>query len=394
MKQVLIKGRRFVAILIGIVFLGSGLLKIEDPVGTMLIVTEYLKLFHWNWLIPCAKGIGIVLGASEALIGVGLITGVFRKMFAWLTLAFLTFFTLVTLALWILNPAMDCGCFGQAIHLTHAQSFWKNVVMLVMAALAFIPVSQLGEYKARRIIAAGVGFFSVVFAVAYSQTHLPIADFTEFDLGAELFASLEDDIEADNHYVSGYVYEKDGQQGTFTLDRLPDSSWTFVRVDTLFHESVGMREKHPILSFRDAGGEYQDRLAAEGQAVVFSVYDAAKVDWTSLAEQYHSVEQAGGRPLLLVASTPEALAERGIPAGLEAYFADYKTLITLNRDNGGASYFDDGELVAKWTARAFPEDPSGALASDPVELSTHLILKRRIQAQGFCLYLAAALILL
>jgi len=394
MKQVLIKWRRFVAILIGIVFLGSGLLKIEDPVGTMLIVREYLKLFHLAWLLPCAKGIGIVLATSEALIGVGLITGVFRKLFAWLTLGFLAFFTLVTLVLWILNPSMDCGCFGEAFHLTHAQSFWKNVVLLVLGALAFIPVSQLGEYKARRIIAAGVGLFSVLFAVAYSQTHLPIADFTEFDLGAELFASLDDDIEADNHYMSGYVYEKDGQQGTFTLDRLPDSSWTFVRVDTLFHASVGMQDAHPILSFRDAAGEYQDRLAADGKAVVFSVYDAAKMDWTRLAQQYPAVQRAGARPLLLVAATPETLADLPVPAGVEVYYADYKTLITLNRDNGGASYFDDGELVAKWTARAFPEDLSGALASDPVELSTHLILKRRIQAQGFCLYLAAALILL
>ena len=137
MKQVLIKWRRFVAILIGIVFLGSGLLKIEDPVGTMLIVREYLKLFHLAWLLPCAKGIGIVLATSEALIGVGLITGVFRKLFAWLTLAFLAFFTLVTLVLWILNPSMDCGCFGEAIHLTHAQSFWKNVVLLVLGALAW-----------------------------------------------------------------------------------------------------------------------------------------------------------------------------------------------------------------------------------------------------------------
>lgn len=392
MKQALIKWRRFLAILIGIVFLGSGLLKIEDPVGTMLIVREYLKLFHLSWLLPCAKGIGIVLATSEALIGVGLITGVFRKLFAWLSLAFLAFFTLVTLVLWILNPSMDCGCFGEAFHLTHAQSFWKNVILLVLGALAFLPVSQMGDYKPRRLIAAGIGLFSVLFAVAYSQTHLPIADFTEFDLGAELFASLDDDIEADNHYMSGYVYEKDGQQGTFTLDRLPDSSWTFVRVDTLFQTSVGMREAHPILSFRDAEGEYQDRLAAEGKAVVFSVYDAAKMDWERLAQQYPAVERAGARPLLLVAAAPDQLA--GLPVPAEVYFADYKTLITLNRDNGGASYFDDGELVAKWTARAFPEDPSGALASDPVELSTHLILKRRIQAQGFCLYLAAALILL
>ena len=388
------KWRRLAAILVGLVLLAGGLLKIEDPVGTMLIVSAYLKFFHLPWLMGIAKGIGILLGTAEALLGVGLITGVMRKFCAIATTALLGFFTLITLVLWIANPEMDCGCFGEAVHLTHAQSFWKNVVLLALAAIAFLPFNKLGDFEARRMVAACVGVVSILFAAAYSLSHLPIADFTEFDLGAELFASLDDDLEADNHYMHGFVYEKDGQQGTFALNQLPDSSWTFVRVDTLFRESVGMQEKHPILSFYDREGEYQDRLAAEDKAVVFSVYDAEKVQWERLEGQYRAVEQAGGRPLLLMASTPQAAAQLPLPAGLTPYFADYKTLITLNRSNGGASYFDDGELIAKWTARAFPEDPSADLAADPVELSTRNILGRRIKAQGFCLYLVAALILL
>ena len=79
---------------------------------------------------------------------------------------------------------------------------------------------------------------------------------------------------------------------------------------------------------------------------------------------------------------------------LPVYFADYKTLITMNRDNGGATYFDRGELVAKWGVRDFPKDLVEDLAADPVDLSTHVSVKKRIQAQGFCLILGAVLILL
>ena len=394
MKNAYLKLRRLAAILLGVVFLVSGLLKIEDPVGTMLIVTEYLKFFHMAFLVPAAKVLGILLGSAEALLGVALITGVLRVVCAWAAGALVLFFTFITLLLYLMNPEMDCGCFGEAVHLTHAQSFWKNVVLLALALLAFLPPRHLGKPRGHRRVAAVLGALSVVFAIIYSNTHLPIADYTAFDLGAELMASLDDDIEADNHYMPAFIYEKDGQQGTFSLNQLPDSSWTFVRADTLFRPSVGMRKDHPILSFRSAEGDYLDAEAAQGRVVVFSVYHPEKARWNSLLKQYRAAEEAGAKPLVLVSATPETMDRLGVPIEPAVYYADYKTLITLNRSNGGASYFADGELVAKWHARAFPKDLQAALQVDPVDLSTRNILKRRIQAQGFCLYLAAILILL
>ena len=393
MKNAYLKLRRLAAILLGIVFLVSGLLKIEDPVGTMLIVTEYLKFFHLGFLIPAAKGLGILLGSVEALVGVALVTGVLRVLCAWVAGVMVLFFTVVTLILWLSAAPMDCGCFGEAIPLTPAQSFWKNVVLLALALLAFTPPRHLGKPKRHRMVAAALAALSVLFAVIYSNTHLPIADYTSFDLGAELMASLDDDIEADNHYMPAFVYEKDGQQGTFALNQLPDSSWTFVRADTLFRPSVGMRKDHPILSFRSAEGDYLDELAARGRVVVFSVYNPRRAHWTRLQQQYQAAAAAGATPLLLVSAMPETLEALDLPREMPLYYADYKTLITLNRSNGGASYFAEGELIAKWHSRSVPQDFLPFMQADPVELSTRHILKRRIQAQGFCLYLAALLIL-
>ena len=386
--------RRFAAILIGIVFLVSGLLKIADPVGTMLIVTEYLKFFHMAFLIPIAKGIGIVLALLETLTGIALITGVLRKTAAWITWGLLAFFTLVTLLLWIINPVMDCGCFGEAIHLSHAQSFWKNVILLALACLAFLPMKDFGEPRPLKRVAAALGALSVLVAVIYSNTHLPLMDFTAFDWGAELFASLDDDVEADNHYKAAFIYEKDGRQGSFFLNNLPDSTWTFVKVDTVFQDGPVPGKDHPILGFRDAEGEYQDHLAAQGKVVVLSVYDPAHAPWERIRKHYQAIEEAGVRPLLLVASSTEEVDSFGIPIDLMVYYADYKTLITLNRSNGGGSYFCEGELIDKWASRGFPKDLTGEFAADPVDLSTNRIARRRIQAQGFGLYLAAVLILL
>ena len=382
--------RRFAAVLVGIVFLLSGLLKMIDPVGTMLILQEYFKFFHLDFLQPAAKALGVLLSLFETFLGMALITGVIRKAAARCSYVLLGLFTLVTLVLWILNPSMDCGCFGEAVHLTHAQSFWKNIILLGLTVFAFTPFQEFGRPKSHRIVAAVLAALSVLYVAWYSNTHLPLVDFTAFDWGAELFASLDDDVAADNHYKAAYVYEKDGQEGVFELDALPDSSWSFVRVDTVFRKTTSITDEYPVLGFRDAEGEYRDRLAAEGCAVVISVYDPSRIAWERVQEQYDKVMQAGGTPLVLVSAVP---GDPVLPDGLPLYYADYKTLITLNRSNGGGSFFNEGELVNKWDVRHIPENLSQEFKADPVDLSTRYIVRRRLRMQGFCVYLVALLLL-
>lgn len=346
--------RRLAAVFVGIVFLVSGLLKLMDPVGTMLIVTEYAKFFHLHFLIGAAKVLGILLSLLEASLGIALITGVLRKLTAICTTVMMAFFTIVTLFLWFANPAMDCGCFGEAIHLTHLQSLVKNIILLALSVFALTPFRDFGDPPVRKRIAATLAFLSLLAAILYSHRHLPLMDFTAFDWGCELFASLDEDAEI----------------------------------------TPADMKRYPILSFRDAEGTYLDSLAAEGKAVVLSVYDPEKAPWERLHQQYQEVWGTGARPLLLVASYPEEMDRFGIPADMEVLYADYKTLITLNRSNGGGSFFNNGELVNKWSSSDFPQDLAADVADDPVRLSTHYIVRRRIKVQGFGVYMAALLILL
>lgn len=379
--------RRLVAILMGIFFLCTGLLKLVDPVGTMLIVTEYAKFFHIPFLLPAAKVLGVFFSLLECAVGVALITGIARKITAWVTYALIGFFTVLTFILWLANPDMDCGCFGEAYHLTHLQSLLKNVVLLLLAAFAFTPMRHLGTARPRRQVAAWLGWALLIAATIYCNRHIPVVDFTAFRPGAELFASQSGSLLQDS-YRSAYVYQKDGRQETFTLDNLPDTSWTFVKVDTLYRATAA--PEYPILSFRDADGNYQDHLAAQGKVVVFSVFEPQKAPWERIRERFEAVRAAGATPLVLTTAIPTQADVQG----LEPYIADYKTLITLNRDNGGATYFYEGELIAKWGVRDFPGRLSEDLAADPVDLSTRAAIRKRIQAQGFCLILGAVLILL
>ena len=390
MKKAHHRLRRFCAILIGLVFLVSGLLKLLDPVGTGLIVTEYLKFFRVGFLQGGAKVFGMVLSLVEAITGAALVAGVYRKFTAVVTSLLIVFFTAITVVLWLANPEMDCGCFGEAIHLTHWETLLKNLVLLALALLAFIPFQNFGVPRRGKKIAFWIAVPSLLFALWYNDRHLPMLDFTEFKPGVELFASLDNDYQAMDNKVPTFIYERDGQRGSFTLDNLPDSTWTFVSVDTLSRNGAYRSDAKPVLSFRDADGTYQDEQAVLGKTMVFSVTDPGKADWDRIRSQYADAAAQGATPMILT------VPGEGVPEDLTVYFADYKPLITMNRSNGGATYFDNGELIAKWSPRDVPEgsDLKGFLERDPVDASTDFTVKRRIKAQGFTLYLFALLLLL
>ena len=380
--------RRFAAVLIGLTFLASGLLKLLDPVGTGLIVSEYFKFFHLDFLKGAAKAVGMGLSLLEGITGAALITGVYRKTTAVVTSIMVAFFTAITVILWLANPEMDCGCFGEAIHLSHGQTLVKNLILLALCLIAFLPFQNFGVPRRGKYSAFWMAVPSLALALWYNDRHLPMIDFTEFAPGVELFASLDNDYQAMDGKVLTFIYERDGQRGSFTLDDLPDSTWTFVGVDTLTRSGMYKRTNNPILSFRDAAGNYEDERAVEGKVMVFSVYDPASVNWNRIRRQAQEAEDGGATPLIL------SVPGEDVPNG--AYFSDYKPLITLNRGNGGASYFNDGELISKWSSPDIPEADAlkELLDAEPVRVSTDFIVGRRIRAQGFVLYLLALLLLL
>lgn len=376
--------RRFCGFITGFVFFISGILKLLDPVGAGLVMDEYFDFMHLGFFSFAAKPAGTVFALAEALIGTALITGVWRKATAIAAMAFQGFFTLLTLALVIFNPQMDCGCFGEAIHLTHMQTFIKNLVLCVMLAAAFIPLRGLGRNKSRKYVSFGIVTVAVLAFTAYSWIYIPLVDFTDFKHGTTLAAG---DSSSDEMYEARFIYEKEGVQESFDLMHLPDSSWTFISTETVIKEDF----KSPVtLSFTDAEGEYSDRLAAEGKVIVISIYDTdiRKSRTDRIAGFMDNAEKAGFNVLLLAAST---LEEAG-----PCYLSDRKTLITLNRSNGGATYFNDGTLICKWAYNALPNIQKLEELAEGNETETGIDkdTKGNLGFQGFLLYVFAVMLLL
>ena len=393
--------KRFCGFVTGFVFFLSGIVKLLDPVGAGLVMDGYFDFLHLGFMAPASKFFGVAFALAETIIGTGLITGVWRKTVALSAIILQGFFTLLTLLLVIFNPEMDCGCFGEAIHLTHMQTFIKNIILCILLAAYFFPSSQLGENKKRKYASFALVTASVLAFTAYSLMYIPLIDFTDFKPAAALMAG---EGSGGDSYESVFIYEKDGERQSFTIDHLPDSTWTFVDTETVMIESEDNASVN--LSIRDAYGDYHDGIAAEGKIMIVSVYDIDRKAgrWGQTAHFLSNAEKAGFTSLLLVRSTQEEFEEAVsclAPQVAEVlrrhlYFSDYKELISMNRSNGGATFFCDGYLIRKWARRALPDmkNLEELVEADETEALIERSTNGDLTFQGFLLYVFAVMLLL
>ena len=338
--------KRICACIIGMVLLVAGILKLMDPVGAGLVMDEYLNFFHLAFLKPLSRVLACLLAMWESILGAALIAGIWRKTMALAGGITLAFFTILTIILYIANPAMDCGCFGETVHLTHAQTLLKNLILDALWCLAFIPLGKLGLPQRIKYASFSLAAISLVLFLLFSSLSIPLRDFTKFKPGVE-------------------------------LDEQP-------------------------LYFYDAKFDYADSLALQGDVMLISVWDVVKFD-KEASERVASFADAassnGFTVLCLVASTPDDFSERGINPALLAltYFGDRKELMTLNRSNGGVTYVSDGQIIRKWAYRSLPNDNLllGDLKSKaPMDVLLARQNRTRALFQGFTLYLFAVLFLL
>ena len=377
--------KRFCGFAVGFVFFISGLLKLVDPVGAGLVMKEYFKFLHLGFLEGLSLPSGVAFALAETIVGAGLITGVWRKIIAAAAVGLQSMFTILTLLLVIFKPEMDCGCFGEAIHLTHGETFIKNIILLSLLLIYFIPIKYLGQTRKKKYVSfALVSLSSIAFTI-YSLMYIPMADFTDFRPGAVVNNESNMDEAA---FEATFVYSKDGKEERFSLENLPDSTWTFVRADTSPITEDGQGSAR--ISIYDNAGNYADSLITKGKVMIVSLYKGSlsEKDIRTIREFLDNAKTAGFSPILLTSGVETH--------GLESYNCDYKTLITLNRSNGGATYLEDGYIIRKWAERTLPAPEELAMISDEDPTDTFIGRDTRtsLAFQGFLLYVFTVMLLL
>ncbi len=226
-------------ILVGILFIFSGLVKAIDPLGLAYKMQEFFEVWAsegimkgmMHWLNEQALMFALLMITLEVVLGVALLLGWRTKLVSWLLLLLMLFFTFLTSYVLFSGKIKACGCFGDCIPLTPIQTFTKDIVLLVLVLLILFGRKYIKPLFSNKVNISLflISLFGVLALQWYVLKHLPVKDCLPFKAGnniLELRKMPKDAIPDKFEYK--FIYKKNGESKEFAVSALPDSTWEFV----------------------------------------------------------------------------------------------------------------------------------------------------------------------
>src|ERR1700733_10193181 len=117
-------------LIVGVLFIFSGLIKANDPLGLSYKMQEFFEVWNLHGLNDFTLAFSVIMIVFEIVAGVAILLGWQMKLFSWLLLLLIVFFTFLTGYAYLSGKVRECGCFGDCIPLTAGESFTKDLVLL------------------------------------------------------------------------------------------------------------------------------------------------------------------------------------------------------------------------------------------------------------------------
>ncbi len=221
-------------LVVGGVFIFSGFTKGVDPWGTGYKITDYLNALGMDQWVPAAFFIAVALAALEFMLGIAIALGSYRRSAPVVALVMMLVMTPLTLWLAVTGAVPDCGCFGDALHLSNWATFFKNILLLLgVIYLLMFNRSMPGVYgPAVHWVVMALSFAFIMAVAYYGYFHQPLIDYRPYPVGSHLVSAADDsagdDAAGEDDFI--FIYERDGQEQQFTIDSLPneEDGWEYV----------------------------------------------------------------------------------------------------------------------------------------------------------------------
>ncbi|NVO18240.1 MAG: DoxX family membrane protein [Bacteroidetes bacterium] len=349
-------------ILTGMVFIFSGFVKGDNPLGTLYKFEDYLIAYHWEFLMPLALFLAIAMCTLEFTIGIMLIFNLRMKLASWLLLMMMVFFTTVTFFDALYSPVPDCGCFGDALILTNWQTFWKNVVLIGFALIVFLYRKKFKGFSTPAMQWTITWAFVFLFAgfSVYCLRHLPVIDFTEWKTGHKLYAENPKPVK----YYLTYKDKTTGKLQEYLSPGYPynDSIWMAK------NEFVSQRVEDPniyygktlIITDNSQNPVTESIIRNPGYQLVVNSYSLKDAN----TDAFKKISEFAGKAAL--SNIPTAVLVSAEPSEIEAfkkanqinldfYNADDILLKTMVRSNPGIMLLKAGVIIDKWHWRDLPD---------------------------------------
>jgi uncharacterized membrane protein YphA (DoxX/SURF4 family) len=182
-------------IIVGALFIFSGFVKLVDPIGSQYKFQEYFSegVLNIEFLIPYALPFAILLIVAEILLGVMILIGYKPKFTTWSLLILTLVFLFLTWYSAYYDKVTDCGCFGDAIKLTPWETFYKNVILIVLIILLLMKIEfikPIFKGKTPKLITF-LSLAAFLYIAQHVLVHLPLIDFRAYAIGKNITEGME-----------------------------------------------------------------------------------------------------------------------------------------------------------------------------------------------------------
>lgn len=363
-----------VRIIVGALFIFSGLIKLNDPLGFSYKLEEYFEVFHLSFLNPTAVFLSIFLCALEVILGVFLLMGISSKKVVRGLLFLIVFFTFLTFYSAAFDVVKSCGCFGDAIPLTPWQSFTKDLILLILIIYIYFKrqlIQPITYQKSKKTAISSITIGLTLLFGFYTYHFLPIVDFLPYKVGANLPESMKIPKGApQDEYEINYLLKskKTGEEKTISdkeylatkIYENPD--WEFISSSEPKLIKQGYQPKIKDLNIFDSQGVSYTKELLENPyynliAVSWKLGDMhtrALGDINALA--VNAVERYNVRTVLLTSNSAQDADQysKNLKLVLEIFYADAVPLKSMVRSNPGLILLKDGVIINKWPSSALP----------------------------------------
>ena len=371
-----------IRIIVGVLFIFSGLVKANDPLSLSYKMKEFFELWDsdlqkssffvkdtlinfFQFLHEYSLALSVVLISFEIIAGVALLLGWRMKILSWLLLLLTIFFTFLTGYAVYSGKFTNCGCFGDCLPLTPKTSFLKDVVLSILIIFLFVNRKRIVPYFSERASLSVLTLAALLsFGVQwYVLNYLPFADCLPFKIGNNIADQRKMPANAvPDSTVITFVYEKDGKKIEFTADNFPADfkvpPYKFItRYDKVIRK--GRNNEPPIKGFvlRTPSGQDSTDIILSEPSCLLLFCENFSVPVRSWQKDFEKIRIDAAKkqvPVYIVtASTSEAnMALRNTPfADVQVLECDFTAIRTAARTNPCLYLLRRGTVINKWSYR-------------------------------------------
>ena len=348
---------------VGGLFIFSGLIKLNDPVGTRIKMEEYFGVFgedfgsFFSLFIPASLEIGMIMIILEIVLGVAVLIFYRMNVTTVLLLLLMVFFTFLTFYSAYYNKVTDCGCFGDAIKLTPWESFIKDVILMIPVLHLFwyrktyVPVLRKREGH----LVVGMATVVSLFLGVYAIRHLPFIDFRAYRIGNHIPTQMQPEEQPVFEYV--FVRKDNGEEVRSEKYLMDTTRYKYQSVVQLNEDKT--RPKITDYAVSSVDGEDVTAQTFEGARLFIVIYDVTKASVTNIEDIVRLSKDLDGKVDMMVLTSSgsdqfEAFRHEHQLA-VPYFFADATVLKTIVRSNPGITLWVDGTVKGMWHHNDTPE---------------------------------------